>query len=78
MAKRLHNWEETLEYVNRLGLANPSMPIGWKQKVLMDNVNVIEALHDPKQPAVYPIDVRYSRINDQFTVNNLSTKAIHS
>jgi hypothetical protein len=75
MAK-LNNWEETLAYVNRLGVANPTMPIGWRQQVLMANVNLIEGLHDPEQQ-IYPLDVKYSRSNDTFTVRNLTVKTVH-
>ena len=71
--KTLNNWEETLHYVNRLGLAHRTMPIGWKQQVLMDNVNIIEALSIEK----YPIKVRYSRKDDTFTVNQISRKTSH-
>lgn len=72
--KKLNNWEETLNYVNRLGVANRTMPIGWRQQVLMDNVNLIESLSVNK----YPIHVRYSRIDDTFHVDNLSARASHS
>lgn len=71
--KTLNNWQETLEYVNRIGVANPTMPIGWRQQVLMDNVNLIEGLSINK----YPIAVKYSRVNDEFTVNHLTVKASH-
>jgi hypothetical protein len=72
--KILNTWEETLQYVNRLGLVNNKMPIGWKQQVLMANVNLIESLSIDK----YPITVRYSRKNDEFIVDNLSAKAVHN
>jgi len=71
--KTLNDWQETLHYVNRLGLAHPTMPIGWKQQVLMDNVNIIEGLSVEK----YPIRVHYSRKDDSFTVNQLTRKATH-
>lgn len=74
---KLNNWEETLHYVNRLGLVNRTMPIGWKQQVLMDNVNRIEALHNPAQP-MYPLEVKYSRKSDSFTVRGLTVKASHN
>ena len=70
--KTLNNWQETLEYVNRLGLVSSSTPIGRKQQVLMANVKAIETM------STYPLQVRYSRKNDVFEVNKIFiTKAVH-
>lgn len=60
--KQLNNWEETLEYVNRRGIVNPTMPIGWKQQVLMDNVTAIE------KESSYPLNIIYKRITDTFLI----------
>ena len=71
--KVLYNWEETLEYVNRLGLVNRSMPIGWKQQVLMDNVVRIETI------SAYPLIVQYNRKMDWFSIPDYySVKASHN
>ena len=54
--KVINSWEEAMEYVNRLGVANRSMPIGWRQKQLMVNVDRLEAT-----AGAYPYCVRYLR-----------------
>ena len=30
--KTVNNWEELLEYVNRLGIIHKDKPIGWRQQ----------------------------------------------
>ena len=54
--KHIENWEQAFEYVNRLGIANHSMPIGWRQQQLMVNVQRLEDC-----AGSYPYDVRYIR-----------------
>ena len=65
--KRINNFQECLEYVNRLGLVNRSKPMGWRQANLVEIVARLEAA------GPYPLLVKFHRSisgrKATFTVN---------
>lgn len=54
--KQVNNFDECLEYVNRLGIVSPSKPIGWRQSDMVAIVGKLEHLIGK-----YPFKVRYHR-----------------
>ena len=55
--KQVNSFQECLEYVNRLGIVNPSKPIGWRQQDLCAIVEKLEWLMGKR----YPFKVRFCR-----------------
>ena len=61
--KQINNFDECLEYVNRLGIVSPSRPIGWQQNDLVAIISELEtASVNQKQTSYpYPLKVQFHR-----------------
>ena len=65
--KTINNWEELLEYLNRLGVVNRHKPIGWRQEELMTILVKIES-HVNTMPK-YPFKIKYLRAMSRTSLN---------
>lgn len=65
--KQVNNFQECLEYVNRLGVVNPYKPIGWRQSDLCKIVEKLEtaAVNQKQTNYPYPLTVVYHRAQSQ-------------
>ena len=79
--KQVNSFNECLEYVNRLGIINPTKPIGWRQNDLVAIVHSLETASEwsgtkgthiwkPRHnnvgyPKAYPFTVKFLRRNSE-------------
>lgn len=59
--KEVKDFQECLEYVNRLGIVNPSKPIGWRQQDLCAIVSTLEVMADKSSSVLHPFTCRHNR-----------------
>ena len=59
--KTVRDFEDCLEYVNRLGIVNKTKPIGWRQSDLCAIVTGLERIAGFHCNAIYPFTVTYKR-----------------
>ena len=71
--KQIKDFDECLEYVNRLGIVNKTKPIGWRQQELCAIVSHLQWLIGG-----YPFSITFHRIRSNKTGRLVfSTPAFH-